>query len=461
MLLIKNNLNNTNMIKRIILLTIICLGFQSFAQTKVKVDGVATVVGKNIVLDSEIAAFKQELIQQSGGKIEISDCEMLEQIMNRKLLAHHAVIDSVIVSEAEINSNVQRKMDYFIQQLGSEEKMLELYGFDKRKGLKDELYRVEKEGLLISRMQQKLTSDIDITPEEVKRYYNSLIEENNLPEIGAEIELSQIVIDVIPSKEETQRIINRLKEIKKEVAEDGANFKMKAILYSDDPGVTQNSGFYTIERNSPFVKEFKEAAFSLEEGEISEPFKSDFGYHIVIVEKIKGKERDVRHILMQPKVDDDVLVKVEDSLTKIREDILKLKINFEDAVLKYSNDKSTRLSKGALVNSLSGDSHFDLTRMDPELYAKVSNLKEGEISNVFYEETREGKKMYKIILLKSKTEAHTADISIDYVKIQNLALQKKKTETIEKWAKKNIEDTYIKINNRFLDCSFKENWTKK
>ncbi len=461
MLLIKNNLNNIKMIKRIIFLTIICLGFQSFAQKKVKVDGVATVVGKNIVLDSEIAAFKQELIQQSGGKIEITDCEMLEQIMNRKLLAHHAVIDSVIVSEAEINSNVQRKMDYFIQQLGSEEKMLDLYGFDKRKELKDELYRVEKEGLLISRMQQKLTSDIDITPEEVKRYYNSLIEENNLPEIGAEIELSQIVIDVKPSEDETQRIINRLKEIKKEVLEEGANFKMKAILYSDDPGVTQNSGFYTIERNSPFVKEFKEAAFSLEVGEVSEPFKSDFGYHIVIVEKIKGKERDVRHILMQPKVDDDVLDKVEDSLTKIRVDILKLKINFEDAVLKYSNDKSTRLSKGALVNSLSGDSHFDLTRMDPELYAKVSNLKAGEISNVFYEETREGKKMYKIILLKSKTEVHTADISIDYVKIQNLALQKKKTETIEKWAKKNIKDTYIKINDRFLDCSFKENWTKK
>lgn len=461
MLLIKNNLNNIKMIKKIFLIALISFGYHVNAQEKVKVDGVATVVGKNIVLDSEIDAFKQELVQQSGGKIEISDCEMLEQIMNRKLLAHHAVIDSVVVSEAQVSQQVQRKTDYFTQQLGSVEKMLELYGFDNVKELKNELNRVEREALLIQGMQQNLTSDIDITPEEVKRYYNSLKVENNLPEIGAEIEISQIVLNVAPSKEETQRVLDRLNEIKKEVEEEDANFKMKAILYSDDPGVTQNSGFYTIERNSPFVKEFKEAAFSLEEGEISEPFKSDFGYHILIVEKVKGKERDVRHILMQPKLDDLDKENVKDSLTNYRDDILKLKITFEEAVLKYSEDKDTRQSKGILMNPATGDTHFDLTRMDPELYAKVSSLKEGEISSVFYEETRQGQKMYKFILLKSKTEAHIADLSKDYVKIQELALQKKKTEAIEKWSNEKIKDTYIKVNDSYLDCEFKSNWTKK
>ena len=282
--------------KRILMIAILASGMQMGAQEKVKIDGGATVVGENIVLDSEIDAFKQELIQQSGGQIEISDCEMLEQIMNRKLLAHHAVIDSIVVNEGEIQQQVQRKTDYFTQQLGSPEKMLELYGFDNLKDLRDELYRVEKEGLLIQKMQQQLTADIDITPEEVKRYFNSLETEGNLPEIGAEIELSQIVLNVEPSKEEVEKTIERLKEIKKEV-EEGGNFKMKAILYSDDPGVTQNSGFYSIERNSPFVKEFKEAAFSMEEGEISQPFKSNFGYHILMVDKIKGKQRDVYHIL--------------------------------------------------------------------------------------------------------------------------------------------------------------------
>jgi peptidyl-prolyl cis-trans isomerase SurA len=385
---------------------------------------------------------------------------MLERIMNRKLLAHHAVIDSVMVNEGEIQQQVQRKTDYFTQQLGSPEKMLELYGFENMKELKDELYRVEKEGLLIQKMQQKLTDDIDITPEEVKRYYNSLKEEDNLPEIGAEIELSQIVLNVEPTEQEIQKTIDRLNEIKKEV-EDGGNFKMKAILYSDDPGVTQNSGFYSIERNSSFVKEFKEAAFSMEEGEISQPFKSDFGYHILMVEKIKGKQRDVYHILMQPKADDDAAEKVKDSLTKYRQQILKMELPFEEAVLKYSQDKDTRLSGGVLMNPVSGDTHFDLTRMDPELYSKVSNLKEGEISEVFMDQTREGKKMFKILLLKSRTEAHVADLKEDYVKIMELALQKKKTESIEKWSEDKIQDTYVNINEVYMTCEFKSNWAKK
>ncbi len=441
------------------MIAILACVFQMEAQEKVKIDGVATVVGDNIVLDSEIDAFKQELIQQSGGQIEITDCEMLEQIMNRKLLAHHAVIDSVAVNEGEIQQQVQRKTDYFTQQLGSTEKMLELYGFDNMKDLKDELYRVEKEGLLIEKMQQQLTSDIDITPEEVKRYFRSLETKGNLPEIGAEIELSQIVLNIEPSKEEVQKTIDRLKEIKKEV-EDGGNFKMKAILYSDDPGVTQNSGFYSIERNSPFVKEFKEAAFSMEEGEISQPFKSDFGYHILMVDKIKGKQRDVYHLLMQPKADEAVAERVRDSLVKYRKQILKLELPFEEAVIMYSQDKDTRMSKGVLMNPESGDTHFDLTRMDPELYSKVSNLKEGEISEVFLDETRQGLKMYKILLLKSRTEAHTADLAQDYVKIMELALQKKKTESIEKWSDEKIMDTYVNINDVYTSCEFKSNWAK-
>jgi len=453
-----NNLNSIEM-KRILMIAFLAFTMQIGAQEKVKIDGVATVVGDNIVLDSEIDAFKQELIQQSGGQIEISDCEMLEQIMNRKLLAHHAVIDSIMVNEGEIQQQVQRKTDYFTQQLGSVEKMLELYGFDNMKDLKDELYRVEREGLLIQKMQQELTADIDITPEEVKRYFNSLEKEGNLPEIGAEIELSQIVLNVEPSKEQVEKTIERLKEIKKEV-EDGGNFKMKAILYSDDPGVTQNSGFYSIERNSPFVKEFKEAAFSMEEGEISQPFKSDFGYHILMVDKIKGKQRDVYHILMQPKPDENAEEVVRDSLSVYRERILKLEITFDDAVLIYSQDKDTRLSAGVLMNPESGDTHFDLTRMDPDLYAKVSNLKEGEISNVFMDETRQGLKMYKILLLKSRTEAHTADLAEDYVKIMELALQKKKTESIEKWSEEKIKDTYVNINQVYTNCEFKSNWAK-
>jgi len=459
------------MLKKYITLSILLVAFVINAQEetqldtistqgRIKLDGVATVIGKNIVLDSEIAAYKLELEQQSEGKVDVSDCDMLEQIMNRKLLSHHAVVDSIVVTESEVNSQVERKIAYFLQQLGSEEKVYQYYGFNDMADLRKEFIEVEKEASLIQKMQQKLTDDVDVTPEEVRSYYKSLEKENNIPEIGAEIELAQIVLHINPSDAEEERVLNRLNEIKKEV-EDGQSFRMKAILYSNDPGVTQNSGLYTITRESGFVKEFKQAAFSLNEGEMSEPFKSDFGYHILMVEKVKGKQRDVRHLLMQPEITDEQQQQVKDSIAKIKKDVLTLKLTFEDAVEKYSEDKETKSNNGLLINPLSSDTKFDLTRMDPALYARISILNEGEISEIFYDETREGEKMYKMILMKSKTTAHIADLSKDYVKIQNLALQKKREEAIAKWTKEKIDDTYIKINKDYKKCEFKNNWKKK
>ncbi len=459
MLLKIKNFKSIKMLKKQFTLLLLLVVFAVNAQDRIKLDGVAAVVGKNIVLNSEIAAFKLELEQQSEGKVDISDCEMLEQIMNRKLLSHHAVVDSIVVTEAEVNTQVERKIAYFLQQLGSEKKLYEFYGFNDMADLRKEFIEIEKEASLIQKMQQKLTDDVDVTPEEVRNYYKSLEKEGNLPEIGAEIELAQIVLHIKPSKEEEERIINRLKEMKKGI-EEGQSFKMKAIAYSKDPGVLQNNGLYTITRESGFVKEFKEAAFSLNEGEISEPFKSQFGYHILKVEKIKGKQRDVRHILLQPEITTEQQQQVKDSITKIRKDILTLKLTFEEAVQKYSEDKDTKSNNGLLINPISNDTKFDLTKMDPTLYARISTLKEGEISDVFYDETREGEKMYKMLLMKSKVPAHIADLSKDYVKIQNLALQKKREETIAKWTKEKINDTYIKINKEYKKCNFKNNWTK-
>ncbi len=472
MRLVTKNLKFMSLTRMTMLMFFLCAAV-SFAQTKdtaendlkgntgkrVKLDGVASVIGKNIVLDSEVEAFKKQLEQQSEGKVEKSNCEMLEQIMDRKLLAHHAVIDSVVVSDAEVNSRVERKIAYFMQQLGSEERTYKFYGFDNMSDLRKEFVQIEKEATLIERMQQQLTEKVDVTPEEVRNYYKSLEDKGNLPDFGAEVELAQIVLYATPSQDEVDRITSQLQQIKKDV-QNGDSFTMKAILYSEDPGVTDNKGAYTITRESGFVKEFKEAAFSLDEGEISEPFKSDFGYHILMVEKIKGKQRDTRHLLIQPKISQDELDVVKDTLDVIRKKILTYKMTFEEAVQNYSEDKDTRNNKGLIVNPQTSDTRFDLTRMDPALYARISTLKEGEISDVFYDETREGEKMYKIILVKKKTPAHKANLTEDYVKIQDLALLKKKEETIDKWAKEKIEDTYIKINNEYKKCTFKNNWSK-
>jgi peptidyl-prolyl cis-trans isomerase SurA len=179
-----------------------------------------------------------------------------------------------------------------------------------------------------------------------------------------------------------------------------------------------------------------------------------------MVEKVKGKQRDTRHILMQPEVTQEQQDKIKDSLVKIRKDILTLKMSFSEGVKKHSGEKETKANKGLLMNPETNDSKFDLTRMDPTLYARVSALKKGEVTDVYFDENREGEKMYKIILMKSRTDAHVADLVKDYVKIQSLALQKKKEETIEKWAKDNIEDTYININNEYGKCKFKNKWMK-
>jgi len=430
----------------------------TFAQ-KIKIDGVAVVIGKNIVLDSDIVKFKEEIDSRSEGKITISDCEMLEELMQQKLLAHHAVIDSVTVSDAEISGRVDQSVNYFTQQYGSVDKVIKAYGFNDLDDLKKELYTVQKENILIEKEQQQITDKIDVTPEEVRLYYNGLKKDGQLPEFPAEIELAQIVLNAAPTKEENDRIVTKLTEIKKQI-EEGASFKMKAIINSDDPGVTQNGGRYEVTKESPFIKEFKEMAFSLDVNQVSKPFKSDFGYHLMILHEVKGNMRVASHILMQPDIPDTRLKDTQQRAEQIAKDIKEGAITFEDAVKKYSEDKETKNNGGVIVNPYSGETKFDLTRMDPALYARVAELKKEELSDVFFDQNRNGEKMFKFIIMKDRTNTHIADLVEDYVKVQDLALTKKKEETITKWAKEKIKDTYIKMAESHGKCTFKKNWKK-
>ena len=438
---------------------LVFIGLQVSGQ-KLKIDGVVVVIGKNIVLDSDIDKFKQEVELRSEGKIKITDCEMLEELMQQKLMSHHAVIDSITVADEEISSRVDRSIQYFTQQYGSIEKVIKAYGFNDLDDLKRELNSVQKENILIEKEQQNITEKIDVTPEEVRLYYNGLKEKEELPQFPAEIELAQIVIKAIPSPEETERVIAKLNEIKKQI-EDGSNFKMKAIINSDDPGVTSNGGEYSVTKESSFIKEFKEMAFTLDVGQVSKPFKSEFGYHIMQLNAIKGNTRVASHILMQLNVPEEKLNEIKRKAEKIILEIREGKLTFNDAVKKYSNDDDSKNNGGLIINPSTGESKFDLTRMDPAFYARVSDLKKGEMTEPFYDEERSGSKMFKFILMKDRTNTHTADIIEDYVKIQQLALQKKKEETITKWSKEKIKDTYIKIGEVYNKCTFDKNWKKE
>ena len=447
-------------LKSISFLLFISLFVQNTIAQKVKIDAVGVVVGKNIVLDSDIEKFKLELENSSEGKIKISDCEMLEQLMLQKLLAHHAVVDSIVVSDAEVDSQVERNIQFFSQEYGSIEKVVEAYGFNDIEDLKIELFGIEKENSLIQKEQLQITENIDVTPEEIRIYFNGLKDKGELPEFPAEIQIAQLVLNAEATQEELDRVVNKLLKIKKEI-EAGSSFKMKAIINSNDPGVTDNGGRYTIDKNSTFIKEFKETAFSLDVNQVSEPIKSKFGYHIIQLNQIRGETRVASHILIQPEIPQEKLDETKEKLEKIKTDIDSGVITFDEAVKKYSQDKDTKNNGGLIVNPYSGESTFDLTRMDPALYARVNNLQKGEMSDVFYDEERGGKKMYKVMIMKDRTNTHIADMVDDYVKVQSLALQKKKQETIAKWSREKIGDTYIKISNEFQKCTFEKNWTKE
>ena len=310
-------------------------------------------------------------------------------------------------------------------------------------------------------MQSDIVSKIEITPEEVRSFFDEIPKEE-LPVFGTEIELSQIVIEPKVTDEETQRVVEKLKDFKNDVEEKGLSFASKAILYSQDPGSRSTGGKYTLHRKRPrMVKEFRDAAFGLEEGEISQPFKSDFGWHIVTVDKIRGQQVDVRHILLTPKVDPTQLDESKKTLDTIRKRVLEEEITFTDAAFNYSNEKETRNSGGVLLNPVTGDTRFELTKMDPTLYNQVSKLNEGEISLPLLDEDRSGLKKYKIIKITNRFDEHVADYSQDYIRIKELALKDKQLKAIEKWTLEKIEDTYVSISGDYRDCEFTNNWSKK
>ena len=426
-----------------------------------KLDGVASVVGDYVILDSDIDKTFSEMESQGISTKNVTRCELLGKLMEDKLYAHHAIQDSLEVSDTEIYSYVDQSIEYFTEQLGSLEKVLEFYNKKDELSFRDELYELNKIQKLSQLMQSKIVDDVEVTPEEVKLFYES-IPVVDLPIFGTELEISQIVIEPNVSEEEKNRVINMLNSFKNDVEEKGLSFASKAILYSQDPGSRANGGKYTLHRKRPrMVKEFRDVAFSLEEGEISSPFKTEFGWHILTVEKIRGQQVDVRHILITPNIDESKLTESKKLLDTIRKRILDKEIEFKDAAFNFSFEKETRNNGGKLINPITGDTRFELTKMDPKLYNQVKNLDEGEISLPLLETDRSGLKKYKIIMVSKRFEEHLADFSKDFAKIKDLALKDKQLKAVKKWLKLKIDETFINVNKSFRSCNFSNNWNKQ
>ena len=428
--------------------------------TRVKIDGVAAVIGDFVVLDSDIDKQFTQLKVSGVSTKDITRCQIFGKLLEDKLYQHHAIQDSIEVNNAEIQSYVDQQINMFAEQIGSMDKLIDYYNKSSEQELRSEMFELNKNSELAKKMQESIIEDIEVTPEEVRQFFNS-IPKKDRPIFGTELRVSQIVVIPVTTDEEKQKVVDRLKQFKADVVDNGASFVTKAVLYSDDVPSRRNGGKYTINRKrSPMVKEFNEVAFSLEEGQISEPFETEFGYHIIFLEKIRGQEYDVRHILLRPKVNSEDIKDAKDKIENIRERIVAGDISFSAAARDSSDEKETKFDGGLLINPETQDYRFELTKMDPELYSQISNLKEGEVSIVYQDEDRVNPIKFKILSVSDRYDEHVADFSKDYLKIQKLALQNKQLKEIEKWQDDKINETYIKISMENRDCNFYSNWLK-
>ncbi len=425
-----------------------------------RLDGVAAVVGDFVILESEVDRTMEEINNQSQGSVDITRCQMLGQLLETKLSTHHAIQDSLVVPDSQIFGEVDQVLSRVTAQLGDTDRVLEFYKKDNIADLRAEIFQIRKDQNLSLLMNEKVIENIDVTPDEVRQFFNKIPQEE-LPTVGVELEIAQIVIRPKASETSKQKAINELNKYRADILENGSSFATKAVLYTDDAASRPDGGFMRINRKSALVKEFRDVVFGLQEGEVSEPFETEYGYHIATLEKTKGQDLEIRHILLIPEIGKAEEEEARDKIELIRKRLKDGELEFGEAAKEFSDEKETKFEDGVLINPQTLERKFELNRLDPILYDKVSNLKEGDISIVFNDPDRTGKTNYKILTVKNRYDEHKVDFVQDYVRVKELALREKQINAVQKWRNKKIIDTYIKVNGGNKDCEFINKWVKK
>jgi peptidyl-prolyl cis-trans isomerase SurA len=417
------------------------------------VDQIVAVIGNSVILQSEI---ENELLQmQAQGFVPTADsrCELLESHLIQKLLLNQAIVDSIEVSETEVEMDLSRRIQFFVQQIGSEEKLEDYY--DKSiLEIKEDHRNQVREQLRTQYMQEEIIGSVTITPAEVRRYYNSLAEEE-IPMIPSEVEIRQIIKYPEFSEAENFRVRQRLNEIRQRII-DGERFSTMAILYSQDPGSARRGGELGYMARTDLNPEFAKVAFSLKEDRISPVFETEFGFHIVQLIDRRGEQVNVRHILLQPAASEQAKAEAKSFLDSLALVIRTDTLDFRTAAIIHTDDKDTRMGGGLVINPETGGSRFELDQLNPVQYQAVRDMKVGEIAGPLESTDRQGKTFYKLLYLNSQTSPHRANLKEDYAFIRGLALNQKKLRILDEWVAERRNETYIRINEAYKNCSFNE-----
>lgn len=443
--------------KLLIVLLIFVYTSSKAQQDGIVIDKIVAVVGENTILKSDIES--QVVSMRANGVLvdENAKCQLFEELLFQKLLLHQAELDSVTVTDAEVESEIDRRLSYFIAQIGSEKK-LEQYYKKSMLQIKEEFRVIVKEQMVSQRMQGQITSGIKVTPKEVKAYFNSL-DTDSVPMIESEVEYAQILINAKESDNAKKEAKDRLNELRERII-NGEEFSTLAILYSEDEGSAKKGGELGFMGRAELVPEFSVVAFKLKNKAVSEIVETEFGYHIMQLVERRGQKVNVRHILIKVKVEEQQIQEAKELADSVY-NLLKVDtITFDDMAGKFSDDKQSNKNGGLVVNPQTATSTFYIDQINPQAYYTIEKMKEGEISLPVPAQTIDGKKGYRIIKLLKKSEPHKASLDTDYDKVQGAALANKQNKATLEWIKNKIDATYIKIGEEYNGCSFENTWVK-
>ena len=449
-------------IKKNISLIIFLISNLCFGQNQtITIDKIAAQIGENIILMSDIQSqITQET--QSGTPIDaLTDCLVLEDLLFQNLLLHQAKIDSLIIPDAQVESEMESRLRVIEKQIGSRQKLEDYYGKTTTE-IKQEFRESIKDKLLSKEMEHKITSESSVTPKEVKEFY-SKIPVDSVPLINTQLSFQQIVNYPTINKDDKKKAFDKLVEIRSLII-GGKSFETQARINSMDPGSASQGGKISATRGM-MVPQFEAALFNLKVGEISEVFETTYGYHIVTMVERKGDDYTCRHILIMPEFSSQSLVSSAEKMDSCYAELKTGKITWEEAVIKYSNDELTKQNKGIITNPITGEQTWDmedLNQVDQQIFVLTDAMEKGDISTPnLYTDIYERKQGVRIVRLTERTAPHRANLNDDYALIKRASENDKKQNIVKNWIKTKISTVYINIDPAYRGCNFKNSWIQK